>query len=186
MLSRNRISGLLGPRAIVWVTIIALVASGGVAFGVLANKVCNLEAGPIVEARDQALGVIVEGRDQALSDINAAARELLEFGRRVHLQSGVIRINQDGSHPELGNTGACPEEPEGFRGPKNERVEFDPPFIDTLNVVLSLIYLDHIQGANLRFRGEVKQVDARGFNYDLGTWCKANIHEVRVSWVAYL
>ncbi|TGO03518.1 hypothetical protein PN36_05695 [Candidatus Thiomargarita nelsonii] len=70
------------------------------------------------------------------------------------------------------------------RGILNKRVNFKRKFQAAPVVMLSLIFLDIIEGNNHRIRVNVKQVDKRGFSYEFVTWCNTKVYRARAQWTA--
>ena len=75
--------------------------------------------------------------------------------------------------------------PPGTRGISDGRITFNSTFVEVPEVMLSLTYLDHVRGANLRLKAVVKDVDNTGFSYDLLTWADTIIYRAKFSWIAY-
>ena len=106
----------------------------------------------------------------------------------LRIESGDIDLHH-GNVPELRRTDTCPEGRPGLRGAVGERMVFSTPFSEPPRVVLSLNLIDHVIDSglinNLRIDAAVTEVDTRGFNYNLHTWCNTDIWSVRISWIAY-
>ena len=100
------------------------------------------------------------------------------------VQSGVIVVN-DSEALESGlarppSNGDCSL----LRGLSGARVDFEHPFVSTPEVLVSLTQIDQGTRGSVVTRLVVTATDARGFNYDLHTWCDSRVARVRAEWIA--
>ena len=77
----------------------------------------------------------------------------------------------------------CPEK-DANRGELNGRVNFPESFLSPPKVLMAFSSLDFSHGRNLRIVADAWNVDEKGFDYALLTWCNTKVWRVIASWIA--
>ena len=101
---------------------------------------------------------------------------------QLHIQSGTAIAHHD-DYSSLRQRNA-----NGERGAINVRVDFDKPFLEIPEVMVSLSLIDHVTDSgqnNLRINVKVTNRDRHGFNYSIVTWANTDIWRADLSWIAY-